>query len=429
MPLKEEIPVRSEEVQEILTAVPNWMIRWGNTAVLIFIVGLIAISWFVSYPDIITSEALITTLQPPQKILANTSGKIDTLIIKDNERIAAGSPIAILENTANFEDVLFLKSITDTIHLRKQAFEFPIEKIPILFLGDIDTYYANFENDYQKYQHNKELKPYDNEAIANNSSLSQLRFRLKNLRTQKDLNRAELELQAKDLARDRSLYKKGVIATQEFETSEGAFLKAQSAFTNSDASISQTLEAISNANKTARGTAINSTKEEVQLLKKVIQSFNQLRNAIRNWERQYLLKSDIDGRVTILNFWSENQTVNQGDLLFTIVPLRNDHYIAKLKTPAQNSGKIRTGQKVQLRLQDYPSNEFGVLEGIISRISAVTDEEGYYLIDVMLPEKLITSYQKEIFFKQEMQATAEIITEDLRLIERFFYQLKGLFDT
>ena len=37
------------------------------------------------------------------------------------------------------------------------------------------------------------------------------------------------------------------------------------------------------------------------------------------------------------------------------------------------------------------------------------------------------AYDKEIEFKQEMRGTAEIITEDLRLIERFFYQLKDVF--
>ena len=40
----QDIEIRSEEVQEILTRVPNWMIRWGNTLLLVFIVILLAIS-------------------------------------------------------------------------------------------------------------------------------------------------------------------------------------------------------------------------------------------------------------------------------------------------------------------------------------------------------------------------------------------------
>ena len=101
-------------------------------------------------------------------------------------------------------------------------------------------------------------------------------------------------------------------------------------------------------------------------------------------------------------------------------------FIAKLKAPAQNSGKIKTGQTVNIKLENYPDTEFGVLKGKVKNISLIQDQEGFYRIDVELPQKLITSYNKEIEFKQEMVGVAEIITEDLRLIERFFYQFKNV---
>src|SRR5690606_19107855 len=47
--------------------------------------------------------------------------------------------------------------------------------------------------------------------------------------------------------------------------------------------------------------------------------------------------------------------------------------------------------------------------------------------EVRLPKKLITSYNKEIPFKQEMFGPAEIVTENLRLLEWFFYQFKEVF--
>lgn len=59
-------------------------------------------------------------------------------------------------------------------------------------------------------------------------------------------------------------------------------------------------------------------------------------------------------------------------------------------------------------------------------MSQIPDKEGLYFIDVALPEKRITSYHKKIEFKQEIQGAAEIITEDLRLIERFFYQFREI---
>ena len=113
-------------------------------------------------------------------------------------------------------------------------------------------------------------------------------------------------------------------------------------------------------------------------------------------------------------------------MVFTIIPQENSSYIAKLKTPAQNSGKIKVGQKVYVKLENFPEAEFGVLKGQVKNISLIPDQDGYYLIDVELPTRLITSYNKEIEFKHEMPGMTEIVTEDLRLIERFFYQFKDI---
>lgn len=223
------------------------------------------------------------------------------------------------------------------------------------------------------------------------------------------------------------MFDKGVISARDYENKQIEFAQSERNYKNFESSISQIREAISNARQTSKGTEINKVKEEMILLKGVIQSFNQLKKVIRDWDNRYVLASGIEGTVSFLNIWSTNQTVNQGDLVFTIIPKENSSYIAKLKTPSQNSGKVKVGQQVNIKLQNYPDTEFGVLNGAVKRISLIPDKEGNYFIDVKLPKKLITSYNKEIEFKQEMLGSAEIITEDLRLIERFFYQLREVF--
>jgi len=420
----EDIDLRSEEVQEILSKVPHWMIRWGNVLFLVLIILLLFLSWFVKYPDIIASEALITTKIPPQKEYAKITGKLEAILIKDNEEVASGQRLAILENTANYKDVFKLKSIIDTIILNRQSFKFPIDSLPILFLGNIESQYALFENNYIQYQLNKELKPYSNEALANKYSISELNRRLRSLQSQKEINKAELDFKKKDLQRHVLLFDKGIISAQDYENKQLEAAQAERSYENFESSISQIREGISNANQTSKGTEINRVKEEMVLLKNVIQSFNQLKKAIRDWEYQYVLQSNIRGKVSFLNFWNSNQTVNQGDLVFTIIPSENSSFIARLKAPGQNSGKIKMGQKVNLKIENYPDTEFGVLIGIVKNVSIVPDVNGLYVIDVELPKVLVTSYGKTIDFKQEMRGSAEIITEDLRLIERFFYQFK-----
>jgi len=163
------------------------------------------------------------------------------------------------------------------------------------------------------------------------------------------------------------------------------------------------------------------------LLKNVIQSFNQLKKAIKNWETQYVLKSNINGKVAFSNYWRTNETVNQGDLIFTIIPTESSTFIAKLKTPANNSGKLKIGQDINIKLENYPEAEYGNLHAKVNYISMFPDKDGFYLILAELPKDLITSYKKSIEFKQEMRGSAEIITEDLRLMDRFFYQIKDIF--
>ena len=47
-------------------------------------------------------------------------------------------------------------------------------------------------------------------------------------------------------------------------------------------------------------------------------------------------------------------------------------------------------------------------------------------LQVEFPNGLKTNYGKKLEFGQEMQGSAEIITDDIRLIERFFNPIKAL---
>ena len=424
----QDIEVRSEEVQEILTATPNWMIRWGNTLLLLLVIMLVFISWFVKYPDIISTEIMITTDTPPEKIYARTIGQIETLLKSDGAQVQKNETIAIIENSANYKDVYLLKSIVDTLLVDNTFFSFPINSIPPLMLGGITTSYAAFENNYLEYHLNNKLNPYKNKSFANQFSLTEAKMRLNVLVSQKELSLRELSFKEKDQTRQKNLFEKGVISAKEYEQKQIDFLQATKSYKSLESSISQTRELINNSQKNINSTSIEKTLNETRLLKKTIQSYYQLKNAIKDWEKQFVLKSSITGNVSFLSFWSEHQTVKTGDLIFTIIPANYSAYIGKINAPAANSGKIKIKQRVQIKLANFPSDEFGEINGSVKTISVVPDEKGNYLIDVALPKKLVTTYDKTIEFKHEMKGTAEIVTEDLRLIERFFYQLKNILE-
>src|SRR4051812_47592182 len=103
--------LRSEEVQDILTRVPHWIIRCGTMVVAVVILLLFFSSWFIKYPDVINTQITITTNIPPEKLVAKTSGRIEAILVKNKTKIIAGTPLAIIENTANYKDVFQLSKV------------------------------------------------------------------------------------------------------------------------------------------------------------------------------------------------------------------------------------------------------------------------------------------------------------------------------
>jgi HlyD family secretion protein len=155
----------------------------------------------------------------------------------------------------------------------------------------------------------------------------------------------------------------------------------------------------------------------------------QLRTEIQAWELSYVLKAPIDGTITFTNYWIENQNVSAGEAIFTVIPDRDFQVIGKAMLPVARSGKVEAGQKVNIRLENFPENEYGILRGKVQNISLVPTQAGeaaYYTVEIGLPDSLVTTYRKELPYMPNMQGQADIITEDISLLERFFLPLKKI---
>jgi multidrug efflux pump subunit AcrA (membrane-fusion protein) len=104
---EKEIILRTEEVNEILTSTPKWILRWGISVIFILIITSIALSYFIRYPDILTADITLTTLNPPVTLVSKNNGKLTYLLVKNNEAVKVNQTIAVIENTANYKDVLY----------------------------------------------------------------------------------------------------------------------------------------------------------------------------------------------------------------------------------------------------------------------------------------------------------------------------------
>ena len=428
----DNIELRSEEVQEILTRIPNWMIRWGTVVFSSIILLLLLLSWYIKYPDIVVAPIIITTNIPPEKILAKTSGKIEAILVNDKVIVKENTPLAIIQNSADYKEVLNLSKDINVLNSEDEStlninFNKIIDRYKLSNLGDIRQAFSLFEKDCIAHNLNKELQPYQVQAKAQNSESVQISNRLNILEQQKSLNESELQLQKNDVNRYEILFNKEIISAQDFDNKKLGYLQAEKNYRNLLNTISQLKSALIENTRSSKSNKISGTKDDITLESTQIQSFYNLKKAIKDWELTYVLKSSEVGKVSFLQIWTANQSISVGEPVFAVIPSLEKGYIGKLKAPALNSGKIKVGQSVNIRLANFPDSQYGMLRGVIQNISLTPDKDGNLLIDVILPKKLETSYHKEIVFQQEMTGTADIVTNDLRLIERILYQFRDIF--
>jgi len=69
-----------------------------------------------------------------------------------------------------------------------------------------------------------------------------------------------------------------------------------------------------------------------------------------------------------------------------------------------------------------------MLRGTVESISEIPEKEKYTVL-ISLPEGMTSTYNKPLNFRPQLQGETEIITEDLRVLERVFYQIRKLLRT
>ena len=154
-------------------------------------------------------------------------------------------------------------------------------------------------------------------------------------------------------------------------------------------------------------------------------SVGQLLASIHSWEMAYCLMAPAEGKVQLLLQEAPNQYLSSGNIFARIVPKEGESWMGRALLPLQRSGKVKVGQRVIVRFTNFPDQEFGIVNGRLSSVSLVPSEDNY-MIDIVFPDGLITNYGKCLPVFYEMKATAEIVTDDSRLIERFFQPLKKI---
>ena len=425
--IKSQKPLRSEEVEDILARIPSWILRWGITFIFGAVVLLLIVSAFVKYPDLVKGRITIATVKPPIKVVVKNSGKIQQLFVHDNEFVAAGSYLAEIENAGTSKNVMMLRQRIYQIEQNMLNKNDPILIITdtIINAGDMQQEYnllVKHCSDYvtfckSTYYHDKitvAKRQVDN--FGNNMAI---------ILKQKNISENERHNFKLNYEINRLLFSDSAISKSEFKNIESSYLAKQiegeninKCFIDSKIALDQhCIILIDLENEWA--------EKERQYKLDINNSIQSIRNQINQWEQKYILKSPLEGQVIFIQNWTSDQFIEAGEEAFAVIN-GGKNLLGVMYVPANGLGKLKIGQRVRIRLDAYPHEQYGQLWGVVNEISSIATNKDEYKIMIMLNDGLKTSYKKQLHFSPELKGSAEILTTNWSVLQRIFYNFKYL---
>ena len=419
--MKNTFSEHGNEMEEIISNKPPFFVRWGTVFFLIFLLLIATICWFIKYPDIVNTKARLTSINAPKEVVTKTAGKLIKLFAKEGEQTTTGNLLGYLESTASHQEVIKLSADIDTLQTLVNSNDIarviPYLNNEYLHLGEIQQAHQTFGQSFTSFSNYITGGFYLSKKNLLSKDLAFLQKMHSNLLQQKSLNEQNLALTQKTFDASQSLKDDKVISDLDYRNEKSKLI-------NKELSVPQIKSAIiSNESKQ------NEKQKEIMELDNTIvqqksifsQSVNTFKSQVEDWKKKYLLTASADGKIAFASFLQENQQLLQNQIICFINP-GNSEYYAEVYIPQSNFGKVQTGQEVLLKFPSYPFEQYGSVKGKIDFISNISTDSGY-LAKVILPNGLKTNHKKQIQFREGLQAQGEIITADMRLLERFYYNI------
>ncbi len=124
------------------------------------------------------------------------------------------------------------------------------------------------------------------------------------------------------------------------------------------------------------------------------------------------VRAGVAGTVYNIKVSKTGSTVQSGDEVLSIVP-DGEALILEANVQNQDVGFVRSGMRVKIKLATFPYQEFGMVEGIVSRISpnAVNqpNTESVFPVQVRLKQRSVRVNDREVLLSPGMAASVEIV--------------------
>ncbi|WP_142687541.1 HlyD family secretion protein [Chitinophaga polysaccharea] len=415
----------SEEVGDIMGKMPSWASRWGITVTSILLLVVLTSTYFIHFPETLDAKVIVSSSAPPIRMVSRASAPIQKLLVGNNELVKEGDILCVLSNSSKYGDVELVAKYATLIDTSITPFEIK-DKLLIpsgLQLGELQTQYTELLQSIQQYKFFLSQNTYK-AKVEYLVSQSKLQTRLiRELEKKSHMLKEQLDLRHEHFEIDSGLALEKVISRLDYDETRRKFIDEKINTEGNDINILENMLLEREYKKNISETMLELQGKDNELQQKIRDAAKKFRGLYAVWQQNYIFKSPIAGRVVLFNYWKENQFVQTGENVLTVIP-QMSKYIVKGSVGMIGAGKVKNGQKVLIKLYAYPYKEYGVLIGSVNSISTVSMDSSFAL-EISLKRGLTTNLNKKISEYHQLEGMGEILLDDKSIFERLFENIFG----
>ncbi|WPU95222.1 hypothetical protein SNE25_06755 [Mucilaginibacter sabulilitoris] len=412
---------RSEAAQDIISSKPDFFEKYALLCILGTLLILVGSTWFIRYPDFIEARATLTANSAPKELVPKTSGRLVRLFVRNNQQLQKDDIIGWIESTADHKEVMELSNeINSSIAFINHD---QPEKVFDIFqkyynnLGEIQIAYQQFINAWQQFNDYTVNGFYFMKRSLLENDITSIDKTQVIIEGQKKLTEQDIKLAEETYKMNKTLLDQNVLTKEEFRSQTSKYVNKQLAIPQLKTSL-----LTNQTQKRDKLRELGQLNHDIAQQKVIFeQALQSLKSKVDDWITKYIIKAPISGKVSFTIPLQENQYLQFEKTIGYINPA-DTHYYAEAYLSQYNFGKIDTGLTVQLRFDAYPYQELGFVEGKINYISNVPSDSGF-LATIKFNKGLVTNNNRNIAYKSGLKAQAIVITKDMRLLQRLYYNM------
>jgi multidrug resistance efflux pump len=406
--------------EDLIGPIPIRFLRGSFLILGGFILLIILIIGFVRVPDKLESTITITSLNPPVLVRPEIDGIIQDLLVADKKNVRKKQVLAHIDLEIEVEEIQKIEASLPLIQNYQSAPDQAMEAcLPNGHIeGELETILLSIHQNIEKYKRLKQDPYYAQRRKILADQLAYRKNLIQLLANELESKRSALDLEQRKFQVDQSLYDSNLISKVQFLEAQRPYLNTEFEVRNQQTEIEQNRLDIQEIKNNINSLEIDYLREIKTLEDKIDEEVLNLYSLVHSLEHQYQIEAPTEGLLEYFEALDEGQMVSGQDPVFVITPFNNET-IGKISVPEYNTADLEVGQTVRIKLEKYPFEDWGMLQGQVASITNVPIN-GEYRVKVSFPDGFITTYGKKLSYTNQLEGQVEIILEKKSFFRKIF---------